>query len=165
MMTGTDDGYTIHLTSSDGHGTPEPIQHFSNHSGQCTLGVHLVPDGNDKDEFTYQMQQAKKMSNCIKSAPLRHEYISVGFRAIWKMMLQCPLGVTCFTCKQCQKLQAPYLPTFLSKMGINHTTSTAVQHGPRTLVEWTFLTSKWNREHSTPSSSLHISAKVTKSAK
>ena len=45
-------------------------------------------------------------------------------------MIQYPLGATCFTVKQCQKIQAVYLPTFLAKMGINQTTATAVQHGP-----------------------------------
>jgi hypothetical protein len=130
MTTGHDDGYSIHLQSSNGDGTSEPIQRFSNHRGQRTLGVRLAPDGNDIDEFKYRLQQAKKMSHRVKSAPLGREYIGVGFRAIWKMMLQYPIGATCFTRKQCQKLQATYLPAFLSKMGINRTTSTAIRHGP-----------------------------------
>ena len=33
-------------------------------------------------------------------------------------MIQYPLGAMCFTVKQCQKLQAVYLPSFLAKMGI-----------------------------------------------
>ena len=48
-------------------------------------------------------------------------------------MIQYPLGATCFTKKQCQKLQAAYLPSFLSKMGINQTTANAVRHGPTSL--------------------------------
>ena len=48
-------------------------------------------------------------------------------------MIQYPLGATYFTAKQCQKLQAVYLPSFLSKMGINQTTATAVCHGPTSL--------------------------------
>jgi hypothetical protein len=49
------------------------------------------------------------------------------------MKRQYPLGATCFSRKQCNKIQAQYLPTFLYKMGINRTTSTAVRHGPHTL--------------------------------
>ena len=45
-------------------------------------------------------------------------------------MIQYPLGAMCFTYQQCQKLQARYLPAFLSCMGINRTTATAVRHGP-----------------------------------
>ena len=49
------------------------------------------------------------------------------------MKMQYPLGATCFTKKQCDKIQARYLPTFMSKMGINRTTVTAVRHGPLSL--------------------------------
>ena len=45
-------------------------------------------------------------------------------------MIQYPLGVTCFTSQQCKQIQSKYLPTFLSKMGINRATATAVRHGP-----------------------------------
>ena len=73
------------------------------------------------------------MKQKIAAAPLRCEHIGVGFQSIWQMMIQYPLGATCFTIKQCSKLQVRYLPTFLSNMGINWTTSTAVHHGPPTL--------------------------------
>ena len=73
------------------------------------------------------------MQQHITKAPLSREHIGIGFRTIWKMMIQYPLGATCFTRKQCMAIQAKYLPTFLSKMGINRTTSTAVRHGPMTL--------------------------------
>ena len=45
-------------------------------------------------------------------------------------MIQYPLGATCFTSKQCQTIQAKYMPTFLSQMGINWATVTALWHGP-----------------------------------
>jgi hypothetical protein len=70
------------------------------------------------------------MNQWIKEAPLGCEHIGVSFRAIWKMMIQYPLGATCFTSQQCHKIQAKYLPNFLSKMGINRSTATAVRHGP-----------------------------------
>jgi hypothetical protein len=89
----------------------------------------MYPDGNDNAEFAHRMHQATKMKQCIVAALLGHEYIGIGFKAIWKMMIQYPLGATCFTIKQCAKIQARYLPTFLSKMGINCTMSTAICHG------------------------------------
>ena len=45
-------------------------------------------------------------------------------------MIQYPLGATCFTAKQYQKIQAKCLPIFLSCTGINQTMVTAIQHGP-----------------------------------
>jgi hypothetical protein len=129
-MIPTTDGSTITLTAGATPDTPALLQCISTTDGQRTLGVRLAPDGNDNAEFTYRIQQARKMSQRIRAAPLGRKHIRIGFRAIWKMMIQYPLGATCFTSQQCQRLQAKYLPTFLSKMGINRTTATAVRHGP-----------------------------------
>jgi hypothetical protein len=126
----TTNGHQISLTSGSAFDTPEPIQRISITKGQRTLGVRLAPDGNDNDEYNYRIQQANTMSQRIKEAPLGREHIGVGFWAIWRMMIQYPLGATCFSAKQCTKLEARYLPTFLSKMGINRSTATAVRHGP-----------------------------------
>ena len=65
--------------------------------------------------------------------PLNREHVAIGFRAIWQMKLKYCLGATCFSKKQCDKLQALYLPAFLSTMGINRTTATAVRHGSTSL--------------------------------
>jgi hypothetical protein len=130
MVSTNPNGPTIQLTSGSTPNTPETIQRISTNQGQRTLGVRLAPDGNDNDELTYRLQQAQKMGQKIRRAPLGREHIGIGFRAIWCMMIQYPLGATCFTVKQCRKLQAKYLPAFLSKMGINQMTPTAIHHGP-----------------------------------
>ena len=70
------------------------------------------------------------MGRKIRLAPLGREHIGIGFRAICRMMIQYPLGATCFMIKQCRKIQSQYLPHFLSKMGINQMTPTAIRHGP-----------------------------------
>jgi hypothetical protein len=41
-----------------------------------------------------------------------------------------PLGATCFTRKECNNIQAKFLPTVLSKMGINRSTPMEVCSGP-----------------------------------
>jgi hypothetical protein len=98
-----------------------------------TLSVCLAPDGNENEEYNHQMREATTMRGHLKRAPLNREQVGIGFRLVWKMKLQYPIGATCFTHKQCNKLQARYLPAFLSEMGINCTTATAVQHGPSSL--------------------------------
>jgi hypothetical protein len=40
-----------------------------------------------------------------------------------------PLGATCFKEKECNSIQAKYMPTVLSKMGINRSTPTEVRSG------------------------------------
>jgi hypothetical protein len=77
-------------------------------------------DGNDHVAFsTYQLQQASTMYPWVKTAPLGRDYIGIGLCSIWKMMIWYPFGATCFMKAQCNKIQARYLPTFLSKMVIN----------------------------------------------
>ena len=122
----------IQLTSGSDP-VPQTITRIEVTKGKCTLGVRLAPDGNDFDEFNYRLEQSTKMKQRLKMAPLNREQVGIGFRSIWKMMIQYPLGATCFTKKQCTKLQARYLPTFLSKQGINCMTASAVRHGPQTL--------------------------------
>jgi hypothetical protein len=82
-----------------------------------TLGIQLTLDGNKNKEFKYQMHKATIMHDHLKGA----EQVGIGFRAIWRMKLQYPIGARCFTHKQCTKLLARYLPMFLSRKGINKT--------------------------------------------
>lgn len=90
----------------------------------------MAPDGNDHDEFVYRLEEATVIRDRLKKAPLNREQVRIGFNAIWKMKMRYPLGATCFNKKQCNKIQARYLPTFLSKMGINRMMAKAVRHGP-----------------------------------
>jgi hypothetical protein len=130
QMVSTTDGPTIILTAGATPDKPEPLRRVSTSEGQRTLGVRLAPDGNENMEHSYRIIQARKMGQRIRAAPLGREHIVTGFRAIWKAMIQYPLGATCFNSQQCHQLQTKYLPYFLSKMGINRTTATAVRHGP-----------------------------------
>jgi hypothetical protein len=130
QMVSTTDGPMIILTAGATPDKPEPLRRVSTSEGQRTLGVRLAPDGNENMEHSYRIIQARKMGQRIRAAPLGREHIVTGFRAIWKAMIQYPLGATCFNSQQCHQLQTKYLPYFLSKMGINRTTATAVRHGP-----------------------------------
>jgi hypothetical protein len=124
------DGPTISLTAGATPDCPKQLQRISTAEGQRTLGVRLTPDGTDKTEFTYRVAQARKMGQRLRAAPLGRDHIRAGVQSIWRMMIQYPLGATCFTEKQCHQIQTKYLPYALSKMGINRTTATAVRHGP-----------------------------------
>jgi hypothetical protein len=126
QMVSTTDGPTIIVTAGATPNKPEPLRHVSTSEGQRTLGICLAPDGNENMEHCYRIIQARKMGQRIRAAPLGREHIVTGFRAIWKAMIQYPLGATCLNSQQCHQLQTKYLPYFLSKMGINWTTATAV---------------------------------------
>jgi hypothetical protein len=63
-------------------------------------------------------------------APLNKESTVIGFRSIAHQKMENILPITCFVDKQCNTIQSTYLPTFLSKMGINQKTARAVRSGP-----------------------------------
>jgi hypothetical protein len=129
------DDPTIDVSPGDDPLRTQSIKHVEVTKGMRTLGICLAPDGNDFDEFKHRMEEATMMRDRLKTAQLNREHVAIGFRAIWQMKLKYRLGATCFSKKkQGYKLQARYLPTFLSKrMGINRTTATAVRHGPTSL--------------------------------
>jgi hypothetical protein len=132
MIMNTDTDTPIQLTSGS-NTSLMPIQRLpptKKHGHQCTLGVHLAPDGNDKHKFQHRLQQATKIKTKIAVAPLGREHIRIGFQAIWQMVIQLsPWRHMLFGKlleKQCDRIQSKYLPTFLSRMGINHSMATAV---------------------------------------
>jgi hypothetical protein len=120
------DDPVIHLTSGADFQTSHTITRIEVTKGMQTLGVRLAPDGNENKEYNHRMNEATILRDRLNLAPLNREQAGIGFCSIWKMKLQCPIGATCFTQKQCNKLQARYLPAFLSRMGINRTTATEV---------------------------------------
>ena len=104
----------IKLMAGDDLTTYHTIQRIPTTKGIHSLGVWLAPNGNDNDELQYQIQQAMMIKQYLSKAPLRQEHTNIIFQSIWCAMLQYPLGVTCFTSQQCQRIQTKYLPTFLS---------------------------------------------------
>ena len=126
----TPDDPDITLTAGGDLNTHNIIQQMATQKGIRTLGIQLAPDGNDCNEYQYRMQQATTIKQHLSKSPLGCEHTRIGFQSTWHAMIQYPLGTTCFTSKQCQKIQAKYMPTFLSRMGINQATAMALQHGP-----------------------------------
>jgi hypothetical protein len=96
----------IQLTSGSDFQTSHTIMRIKVTKGMRTLGVRLAPNGNENEEYNHRMREATTMHYHLKRAPLNHEQVGIGFCAIWKMKLQYPIGATCFTHKQCNKLQA-----------------------------------------------------------
>ena len=99
------DDYDIKLTAGDDLSMFHTIQRVPTTKGIRTLGVQLAPDGNDKDEFQYRLQQASIIKQRLCKAPLGREHTHIGFQSIWQAMIQYPLGVTCFTHHQCKQIQ------------------------------------------------------------
>jgi hypothetical protein len=94
----------IHLTFACNLQQLHKIKQIKVTKGMRTLGVRLAPDGNEQEECKYRMNEATTMRDRLKLAPLNREQVGIGFRLIWKMKLQYPIGATCFTHKQCKNI-------------------------------------------------------------
>lgn len=159
----TNDDYTIHLMSSDGEATQNPSNTSAIATDRKTLRIWVCTRWQWYRWVPVQVstsQENEPMCQIRTSGGCKYIVGVLGFRAIWQMMIQYPLKATFSMWKQCHKIQATYyLPTFLSKMGINHTsTSTTIQHGPPHL-------GGMNRVSSTANSLWHIFEKMMKLAK
>ena len=78
----------------------------------------------------YHIDEATKTRSCLLCTPLDHEKTRMGFKSMILSKFSWPLGVTCFSKKDCLGIQCKFMGTVLSKMGINQNTATKVCSGP-----------------------------------
>ncbi len=109
----------IYLMQGNAQNHTTPITQVEATTRKHTLGVHLAPIGSDKTEYEFCLMEATKLRPCLLWAPLNWESTWKGFTTMILQKFSSPLGATCFTEKECNNIQANFLPTVLSKMGIN----------------------------------------------
>jgi len=98
--------------------------------GRRTLGVRLDPQGTDKTEYQYRLNQAQEIRQRMQRAPTNREETRIGYNAVTRPQIEYSLPATCFTKRQCDNIQSKFCPTSLSKMGINRNMPKAVVSGP-----------------------------------
>jgi hypothetical protein len=127
MWTVSDDpDIAINMTQGNDRTQTMPITWVKVTTGKWTLGVQLAPSGDDKTEYQYQLNEATKLWTKLLRAPLNEESTQQGFTTMILQKFGYPLGAMCFSEKECNSIQAKYMPTVLSKMGINWSTPTEV---------------------------------------
>jgi hypothetical protein len=94
------------------------------------LGVCLAPTRNNKTEYEYCLKEATKLQPRLLHTPMNRESTRTGFTTMILQKFKYPLGATCFSEKECSSILSKFLPSVLSKMGINCSTPTEVCLGP-----------------------------------
>ena len=61
------------------------------------LGVHLSPQGNNDDEFQYQLKVGKKVAKQVPATPISRLEAAMAYQVIWQKQLEYPLGATTFS--------------------------------------------------------------------
>jgi hypothetical protein len=124
------------MTQGNNRTHTTPITRVEVTKGKHTLGVWLAPSGDDKTEYQFWLQEAIKLWPWLLRAPLNRESTRTGLSTMIIQKFGYPLGAMCFTEKECNSIQAKYMPTVLSKMGINRSTQTGGSIRPVTLCRY-----------------------------
>ena len=121
---------TISLTQGADRERTTNIKRIEVTEGKRTLRVRLAPIGKDQTEFQHRLKDAVTLRSRILRAPLGKESTRRGFQSMILQKFKYPLGATCFSETECDKIQGKFLPTVLSKMGLNRSTHVSVRAGP-----------------------------------
>ena len=69
------DDPSIDVSPGDDPARTQSIKRVEVTKGMRTLGVRLAPDGNDFDEFQQRLDDATKIRDLLKTAPLNREHV------------------------------------------------------------------------------------------
>jgi hypothetical protein len=115
----------------DHNDNQHPLRQLEAHDGQCTLGVHLSPDGNNRDAFNYLMHKSEEWKELITTGHLQRTEAWHALESTILKTLQYPLPALTLTETECNKIIRPVLDAGLNKSSICKTFPKAVIHGPK----------------------------------
>jgi len=86
-----------------------------------TLGVRVVPDGNNMAEFEHLIQIATEWYTAMKVGRMTHKVVAFSLCNVVLKQLTYPLVTTTFTEKECMAIMQPILAAGLPAMRIVQT--------------------------------------------
>jgi len=102
-------------------------------TGINMLGVHIAPDGNNKDHIIYLRKKAEKWAGNIQDCRSNQTEIWTALHRTIPLALGYSLPATTMTKEECRYIIAPVYKYGLSRAGIPHTIPTAIRYGPYTM--------------------------------
>ncbi len=73
---------------NDINGNRKVLRRFEVHDAQETLGVHLAPDGNNKQQQLQMKEKAIKWADCMRTGMIPKDDACLAFYStIWKTLL------------------------------------------------------------------------------
>lgn len=124
------DDVDFEFTVCDQNDERKPLNQLEPNDGQCTLGVHLAPDGNNNDAITYLTQKAEQWKDLINTGHLQRTDAWHALESTILKTLQYPLPALTLTETECNRIIRPVLDAGLNKVSICKKFPKAVVHGP-----------------------------------
>ncbi len=96
-----------------------------------TLGVYMIPTGNESAQVKALLENSCRISNLVLSLNFSQLEILMAYKTIWYPVVSYSLAMTTMTSKQLRHVHATTATqSFLAKMGINCNFPQAVTFGP-----------------------------------
>jgi hypothetical protein len=125
------DDIDFNFTVCDHNDERQPLDQLEADQGQCTLGVHLAPDGNNKAAVDYLMHKSEQWKDMINTGHLQRTDAWQALETTILKTLEYPLPALTLTEKECNRIIRPVLDAGLNKSAICKTFPKAVIHGPK----------------------------------
>ena len=124
---------SISLTSGSNYQDSIPIVQSCPSEGRRNLGAWLAPDGNNVADLRVLCSKGKAMSTNIAASHLQREEVSIAYKMMLRPAMKYSLSCTTLSHPECDMVDRSYLPTLLSRMGINKCTKRLLLFGPPSL--------------------------------
>jgi hypothetical protein len=98
--------------------------------GLRLLGIRMALSGSFQDEYEYRLAQIKRLAGKMRAAAFDARDAWLIYQTRYRPMIRYCLPITTFSDTQCNKIQSPFICTFLNKLGMNRHTPRVVVWGP-----------------------------------
>jgi hypothetical protein len=92
------------FTVKDQNDIRQPLTQLEPTDGQCTLGVHLAPDGNNNDAVEYLTNKAEEWKDLIQTGHLQRKDAWQALETTILKTLQYPLPAMTLSEQECNKI-------------------------------------------------------------
>ena len=117
------------LNVSDSERRQEPLKQLSHKDGRLTLGVHIAPDGNWRDERKYLTTKARDWAANLKGSNISRADAWLGLHTRLYKSIGYSLPATYMTKKEIQNVWAPALGQGIAASGIVRSLHRSIVHG------------------------------------
>jgi hypothetical protein len=131
MACDSDEVYQLWMKDSQGRRTE--IKKIPVSTGSNMLGVHIAPDGNNRDHVTALRKKAEQWAGNIKDCRSNRNEIWTALHRTIPFSMGYSLPATTLSRNECTYIMAPIYKSGLSRAGISHTIPSAIRYGPATM--------------------------------
>ena len=120
------------LTAEDKNNNRVAMKMKQSNEALKMLGVHLAPDGNQKEQFRYMYKKALQFGEYMRCGSVKRDESFLALKSIAMKSIEYPLPATSLSEKQLSSIMWQILQHYLPKSGINRYIPRDVLYAPLT---------------------------------